>query len=79
MNVSQGFCFIKYENQKSTILAVDNFNGIELLGRTIRVDHKHKYNLPSEVREKGKGKRKRDKYAATHEVDTEEVACGWPP
>ncbi|CAB1118070.1 unnamed protein product [Ectocarpus sp. CCAP 1310/34] len=49
---SKGFCFIKYENQKSTILAVDNFNGIDLLGRTIRVDHKHKYSLPAEVREK---------------------------
>lgn len=47
---AQGFCFVKYENQKSTILAVDNFNGIELLGRTIRVDHKHKYSLPAEVR-----------------------------
>lgn len=49
-HVLQGFCFIKYENQRSTILAVDNFNGIELLGRTIRVDHKHKYSLPAEVR-----------------------------
>lgn len=28
---------------------MDNFNGIELLGRTIRVDHKHKYSLPVEV------------------------------
>ena len=49
---AQGFCFIKYENQRSTILAVDNFNGIELLGRTIRVDHKHKYSLPVEVRKR---------------------------
>ncbi|CAN0057781.1 unnamed protein product [Ascophyllum nodosum] len=49
---SKGFCFVKYEDQRSTILAVDNFNGIELLGRTIRVDHKHKYALPAEVREK---------------------------
>ena len=47
---TQGFCFVKYEDQRSTILAVDNFNGIELLGRTIRVDHKHKYALPAEVR-----------------------------
>lgn len=45
----QGFCFIKYEDQRSTILAVDNFNGIQLLGRTIRVDHKHQYSLPKEV------------------------------
>ncbi|CAM9711942.1 unnamed protein product [Sphacelaria rigidula] len=49
---SKGFCFIKYEDQRSTILAVDNFNGMQLLGRTIRVDHKHKYSLPKEVRER---------------------------
>lgn len=24
----RGFCFLKYEDQRSTILAVDNFNGI---------------------------------------------------
>lgn len=47
---AQGFGFIKYEDQRSTILAVDNFNGIELLGRTVRVDHKHKYSLPAEVK-----------------------------
>ena len=26
---SKGFCFICYEDQRSTILAVDNFNGME--------------------------------------------------
>lgn len=31
-NKSRGFAFIKYEDQRSTILAVDNFNGIKLLG-----------------------------------------------
>ncbi|KAG9303825.1 hypothetical protein G9A89_018722 [Geosiphon pyriformis] len=36
---SKGFAFMKYEDQRSTILAVDNLNGIQLLGRTIRVDH----------------------------------------
>ncbi|CAG8685352.1 13265_t:CDS:2, partial [Ambispora gerdemannii] len=39
---SKGFAFLKYEDQRSTILAVDNLNGIQasfLLGRTIRVDH----------------------------------------
>ncbi|CAM9373620.1 unnamed protein product, partial [Discosporangium mesarthrocarpum] len=48
----RGYCFLKYEDTRSTILAVDNFNGIELLGRTLRVDHKHKYSLPKEVRER---------------------------
>lgn len=32
-NKSLGFCFLKYEDQRSTILAVDNFNGIKLLGK----------------------------------------------
>ena len=27
---SKGFCFLGYENQKSTVLAVDNFNGIKV-------------------------------------------------
>ncbi|KAJ3251567.1 RNA-binding motif protein, X-linked 2 [Boothiomyces macroporosus] len=40
---SKGFCFIGYENQKSTVLAVDNLNGIKILDRTIRVDHTEKY------------------------------------
>jgi len=34
-NKSRGFAFIKYEDQRSTILAVDNFNGIKLLGRLV--------------------------------------------
>jgi RNA-binding motif X-linked protein 2 len=40
---SRGFCYIAYEDQRSTVLAVDNFNGMELLGRTIRVDHCRDY------------------------------------
>lgn len=27
---SKGFAFVKYEDQKSTILAVDNFNGVKV-------------------------------------------------
>lgn len=29
---SKGFCFLCYEDQRSTILAVDNFNGIKVSG-----------------------------------------------
>ena len=36
---SKGTCFICYEDWRSTILSVDNFNGITLLGRAISVDH----------------------------------------
>lgn len=45
---SKGFCFLCYEDQKSTILAVDNFNGIKLLGRILRVDHVEEYKKPKE-------------------------------
>merc|ERR1712066_243714 len=43
---SKGFAFICYEDQKSTTLAVDNMNGYQLLGRTLRVDHVEKYKAP---------------------------------
>ena len=33
----KGFSFLMYEDQRSTILAVDNMNGAQVLGRTIRV------------------------------------------
>ncbi|XP_050312376.1 RNA-binding motif protein, X-linked 2 [Anthonomus grandis grandis] len=43
---SKGFCFLCYEDQRSTVLAVDNFNGIKVLNRTIRVDHVQNYKVP---------------------------------
>ena len=39
----KGFAFLMYEDQRSTILAVDNLNGAEVLERTIRVDHVKNY------------------------------------
>lgn len=36
---SRGFAFLKYEDQRSTDLAVDNLSGTAVLGRVIRVDH----------------------------------------
>ena len=36
---SKGFAFLKYEDERSTILSVDNLNGAQLLGRALRVDH----------------------------------------
>ncbi|XP_045708209.1 RNA-binding motif protein, X-linked 2 [Phyllostomus hastatus] len=45
---SKGFCFLCYEDQRSTILAVDNFNGIKIKGRTIRVDHVSNYRAPKD-------------------------------
>jgi RNA-binding motif X-linked protein 2 len=36
---SRGFCWLKYEDQRSTDLAVDNLGGATLMGRVLRVDH----------------------------------------
>jgi len=47
---SRGFCFLKYEDARSCILAVDNFNGTKILGRSIRVDHVENYRLPKHLR-----------------------------
>lgn len=45
---SKGFGFLCYQDQRSTILAVDNLNGIKLNDRVIRVDHVEKYKVPKE-------------------------------
>ncbi|XP_076820323.1 RNA-binding motif protein, X-linked 2-like [Clavelina lepadiformis] len=60
---SKGFAFICYEDQRSTVLAVDNLNGTKIKGRQMRVDHVMSYKVPKEdedideltqkVREKG--------------------------
>jgi len=44
----KGYGFLCYEDQRSTVLAVDNFNGIKILGRTIRVDHVKDYKPPKD-------------------------------
>ena len=43
---SKGFAFLCYEDQRSTNMAVDNLNGITLVGRIIRVDHVEEYKVP---------------------------------
>ena len=49
---SRGFAFVKYEDSRSCILAVDNFAGTKVLGRSLRIDHCEKYRLPKELLEK---------------------------
>lgn len=48
---SRGFAFIAYEDQRSTVLAVDNFNNTKVLNRTLRVDHVLNYKAPKEDEE----------------------------
>ncbi|KAJ2453832.1 hypothetical protein GGF42_003735, partial [Coemansia sp. RSA 2424] len=43
---SKGYAFLQYEDQRSTILAVDNLNGAKVLGRVLRVDHVKGYRQP---------------------------------
>lgn len=49
---SRGFAFVKYEDARSCVLAVDNLTGTKVLGRTLRVDHVEKYRLPKHLMEK---------------------------
>ncbi|KAJ8644489.1 hypothetical protein MRB53_006237 [Persea americana] len=56
---SKGFAFLAYEDQRSTILAVDNLNGANLLGRIVRVDHVSNYKKKEEEDEE-KERQKRE-------------------
>ncbi|KAJ6230339.1 RNA-binding motif protein [Anaeramoeba flamelloides] len=40
---SKGYAFLAYEDQRSTILAVDNLNNADLLKKKLRVDHSKDY------------------------------------
>ncbi|KAH9938101.1 uncharacterized protein B0H18DRAFT_1112290 [Fomitopsis serialis] len=42
-----------YEDQRSTVLAVDNLNGAKVLDRTLRVDHVKNYKQPKDKGEDG--------------------------
>ena len=49
---SRGFGFAKYEDARSCILAVDNLCGIQLCGRSLRVDHVQQYRVPQHILDK---------------------------
>ena len=53
----RGFGFIKYDDSRSCILAVDNLNGVSLLGRSLRVDHIELYRLPKKLQEEEEEKK----------------------
>ena len=50
----RGFAFLAYEDQRSTVLAVDNLNGATVAGRTIRVEHVKDYRA-ARATEAGEG------------------------
>lgn len=47
---SRGFGFLKYEDFRSTVLAVDNFNNATILGRQLHVDHT-RYERPKKKKD----------------------------
>ncbi|ONK75103.1 uncharacterized protein A4U43_C03F13350 [Asparagus officinalis] len=58
---SKGFAFLAYEDQRSTVLAVDNLNGAKILGRIVRVDHVTKYKKKEEEEDDEKAQQEREK------------------
>ncbi|KAJ4803654.1 glycine-rich RNA-binding-like protein [Rhynchospora pubera] len=55
---SKGFAFLAYEDQRSTVLAVDNLNGAKVSGRIVRVDHVSKYKKKEEEDEENDQEKK---------------------
>ncbi|KAJ3690491.1 hypothetical protein LUZ61_019655 [Rhynchospora tenuis] len=55
---SKGFAFLAYEDQRSTVLAVDNLNGAKVSGRIVRVDHVSKYKKKEEEDEENEQEKK---------------------
>lgn len=50
---TKGFGFVMYEDQRSTVLAVDNLSGGTVVDRTIRVDHVKNYKQPKVTTDEG--------------------------
>jgi RNA recognition motif-containing protein len=65
---SKGFCFLKYEDARSAILAVDNMNGVSLLGKVLRVDHKLEYKRPEKRKREAQGNEERNETAESSQL-----------
>ena len=59
------------EDSRSCVLAVDNFTGSQLLGRTLRCDHVDNYRLPKELRER------EERWEAGHAYKDKELASAY--
>eukprot|EP00526_Cylindrotheca_closterium_P015751 CAMPEP_0113625608 /NCGR_PEP_ID=MMETSP0017_2-20120614/13230_1 /TAXON_ID=2856 /ORGANISM="Cylindrotheca closterium" /LENGTH=272 /DNA_ID=CAMNT_0000535733 /DNA_START=48 /DNA_END=866 /DNA_ORIENTATION=- /assembly_acc=CAM_ASM_000147 len=70
---SRGFAFVKYEDARSCILAVDNLVGIKLCDRSLRVDHMEKYRLPKKLLEQEEAKEAKN-FGAGHAYQDTELA-----
>ena len=74
---SKGFSFVKYFDQRSTVLAVDNLNEYKLLGRMLRVDHA-RYEPPQKSKEDIAAQEEADSARAREGLAPEEVALPGP-
>ncbi|KAK5136387.1 hypothetical protein LTR08_003513 [Meristemomyces frigidus] len=69
---SRGFAFLKYEDQRSCDLAVDNLGGAGVMGRVVSVDHARYTRKEGEVEgfgEEGRRKRRRTGEGSESEVE----------
>jgi RNA recognition motif-containing protein len=57
---SRGFAFIAYEDTRSCVMAVDNFNGSKVLNRVMRVDHVLNYRRPKKEQKVDKKDEEKD-------------------
>jgi RNA-binding motif protein, X-linked 2 len=64
---SKGFCFVKYEDARSCVLAVDNLIGVPLLDRSLRIDHVENYRLPRHLMEKEEEEERRNHTNSVHD------------
>lgn len=58
---SKGFAFLAYQDQRSTTLVVDNLNGANVVGRTVRVDHVANYKKKKEEDEEEEQKKREER------------------
>ncbi|GAA5876792.1 hypothetical protein JCM8547_003167 [Rhodosporidiobolus lusitaniae] len=72
----RGFAWLMYMDQRSTILAVDNLNGAQVLGRTLRVDHVLDYKQLERDQETGKMKERETQSLAAHPDNFRAPAAG---
>src|SRR6202043_3427310 len=66
---SKGFAFLKYEDQRSTDLAVDNLGGATIVGRMLRVDHTRYKKRDDDVEEDTDTKDSRTGAGATYDEE----------
>ncbi len=71
----RGFAFLAYEDQRSTVLAVDNLSGARVAGRIVKVDHVDNYKVKcAEVGHSLVGRRTQ---APARSASTKQTTTSW--